>query len=204
MPPLIRLAALALFASPLAAADAVAASPAAWTLPPTIAAALDKAHVPSSSLALWVQPVDAAAPSWGWNPDFGVNPASVFKLATTSAALEMLGPAWTWKTGVLVTGPIRRGVLDGSVVIVGTGDPSLVMERVWLLLRQLRDAGVHEIRGDIVLDHSGFAPATRSAADFDNAPSEPYNVLPDALLMNFRSVTLSFQPDLEADRKSVV
>jgi D-alanyl-D-alanine carboxypeptidase/D-alanyl-D-alanine-endopeptidase (penicillin-binding protein 4) len=46
-----------------------------------------------------------------------------------------------------------------------------------------------------VLDHSGFAADLRTAADFDNAPSEPYNVLPDALLMNFRSVTLGFTPD---------
>ena len=194
---MIRPAALALFAAALACRAADAAPP-AWTLPPAIAAALEKAHVPANALALWVQPVDAAAPSWGWNPDFGVNPASVFKLATTSAALDTLGPAWTWKTGVFTTGRVHDGVLDGSVAIVGTGDPSLVMERVWLLLRQLRDAGVHEIHGDIVLDHGGFAPSARSAADFDNAPSEPYNVLPDALLMNFRAVTLSFQPDAAA------
>jgi len=194
---MIRLSAFALLATALAVGPARAAPP-AWTLPPAIAAALDKAHVPASALALWVQPVDAATPSWGWNPDFGVNPASVFKLATTSAALDMLGPAWTWKTGVFTTGPVRNGVLQGSVVIVGTGDPSLVMERVWLLLRQLRDAGVRDIRGDIVLDHTGFAAGTHSAGDFDNAPSEPYNVLPDALLMNFRSVTLSFQPDVAA------
>ena len=190
-----RLATLALLGTALAA-EAAPAAP--WTLPPTIAAALAKANVPASALALWVQPVDASTPSWGWNPDFGVNPASVFKLATTSAALETLGPAWTWKTRVLVTGPIRNGVLDGSVAIVGAGDPSLVMERVWLLLRQLRDAGVRDIRGDIILDHSGFAPSAHSAADFDNAPSEPYNVLPDALLMNFRAVTLTFQPDVQA------
>ena len=195
MPSLNRLAAFALAGITLAWPSADAAPTAAWTLPPTIAAALDQAHVPASALALWVQPVDAASPSWGWNPDFGVNPASVFKLATTSAALETLGPAWTWKTGVYVTGSVRNGVLDGSVAIVGGGDPSLVMERAWLLLRQLRDAGVRDIRGDIVLDHSGFAPSERSASDFDNAPSEPYNVLPDALLMNYRAVTLNFQPD---------
>ena len=99
---------------------------------------------------------------------------------------------------------MRNGVLKGSVVIVGSGDPSLVMERVWLLLRQLRDAGVRDIRGDIVLDHGAFAPDTRSPADFDNAPSEPYNVLPDALLMNYRSVTLSFQPDPAAHVAHVV
>ncbi len=194
-----RLAALALLAGALAdpARPAPASAP-PWTLPPAIATALDNAHVPASALALWVQPVDAATPSWGWNPDFGVNPASVFKLVTTSAALDRLGPAWTWKTGVYLTGPVRNGVLDGSVAIVGGGDPSLVMERVWLLLRQLRDAGVRDIRGDIVLDRSAFAAATRSPADFDNAPSEPYNVLPDALLMNFRAVTLSFHPDPSA------
>ena len=198
MPPLIRLATLAFLGTALASPRADAAPTATWTLPPTIAAALDKARVPASALALWVQPVDAASPSWGWNPDFGVNPASVFKLATTSAALETLGPAWTWKTGVHVTGTVRGGVLDGSVAIVGGGDPSLVMERAWLLLRQLRDAGVRDIHGDIILDHSGFAPGDRSPADFDDAPSEPYNVLPDALLMNYRAVTLSFQPDPQA------
>ncbi|HEY8972804.1 MAG TPA: D-alanyl-D-alanine carboxypeptidase/D-alanyl-D-alanine-endopeptidase [Burkholderiaceae bacterium] len=189
----LRLATLAFALAAIAAPPTVSAAP-AWALPPTIVAALDKAHVPPDALALWVQPVDASGPSWGWNPDFGVNPASVFKLVTTSAALDTFGPAWTWKTGVHVTGPVRNGVLDGSVVIVGSGDPSLVMERVWLLLRQLRDAGVRDIRGDIVLDHTAFAPSARSPADFDNAPSEPYNVLPDALLMNFRSVTLGFRP----------
>ena len=195
LPSPIRLAVLALLGTALAARAAPATQ---WTLPPAIAAALAQANVPASALALWVQPVDAASPSWGWNPDFGVNPASVFKLATTSAALETLGPAWTWKTGVYVTGPIRKGVLEGSVVIVGSGDPSLVMERVWLLLRQLRDAGVRDIHGDIVLDHGAFAPVAGSAADFDNAPSEPYNVLPDALLMNYRAVTLRFDPDAQA------
>ncbi|HYP33349.1 MAG TPA: D-alanyl-D-alanine carboxypeptidase/D-alanyl-D-alanine-endopeptidase [Burkholderiaceae bacterium] len=193
MPAKTRLAALALLTAACAALPARAAP--AWSLPPSVATALADAHVPQNALALWVQPVDAPAPSWGWNADFGVNPASVFKLVTTSAALDTLGPAWTWKTGVYVTGPVRNGVLEGSVAIVGSGDPSLVMERVWLLLRQLRDAGVRDIRGDIVLDHAGFAPSARSAADFDGAPSEPYNVLPDALLMNFRALTLSFHPE---------
>src|SRR4051812_20077893 len=162
LPFLNRLAVLALLGTTLAVG---AAPPAPWTLPPTIAGALAKADVPASALALWVQPVDAATPSWGWNPDFGVNPASVFKLATTSAALDRLGPAWSWKTPVYFTGTLRKGVLQGSVAIRGSGDPSLVLERVWLLLRQLRNAGVREIRGDIVLDHGAFAPAVRSAAE---------------------------------------
>ena len=155
-------------------------------------------------MAMWVQPVDADTPSWGLNPDVGMNPASVFKLATTGAALDLLGPAWSWKTPVWFTGPVRHGVLKGSLVIRGSGDPGLVMERVWLLLRQVRDAGVREIAGDIVLDHGAFAPSARSPADFDNAPSEPYNVQPDALLLNYKSVTLSFTPDAAAHVARVV
>ncbi len=181
--------------APARAADAIAPAPAAWSVPAPIAEALARARLPAGALALWVQPVDAAAPSWGVNPDAGMNPASVFKLATTAAALDLLGPAWRWKTPVAFTGPVRGGVLEGSLAIRGTGDPSLVLERAWLLLRQARDAGVREIRGDIVLDHAAFAPPARAPGDFDGAPAEPYNVLPDALLLNYKAVTLSFTPD---------
>ena len=200
------LAAVAAHAAPPSTAGA-ATEPShgpAWTLPPAIAGALARAHVPESAMAMWVQPVDADTPSWGLNPDVGMNPASVFKLATTGAALDLLGPAWSWKTPVWFTGPVRHGVLQGSLVIRGSGDPSLVLERAWLLLRQVRDAGVREVAGDIVLDHGAFAPSARSPADFDNTPSEPYNVLPDALLLNYKAVTLSFVPDAATHTARVV
>jgi D-alanyl-D-alanine carboxypeptidase/D-alanyl-D-alanine-endopeptidase (penicillin-binding protein 4) len=164
-------------------------------LPASVGEALAHAQVPRDALALWVQPVDGGAPLVQWNADRPMNPASVFKLATTSAALDLLGPAWTWKTAVGLTGPIERGVLRGSLVIRGDGDPSLVIERLWLLLRRVRDLGVQTIAGDIVLDHGAFAPPERSPADFDGEPAEPYNVQPDALLLNFKSVTLRFVPD---------
>jgi D-alanyl-D-alanine carboxypeptidase/D-alanyl-D-alanine-endopeptidase (penicillin-binding protein 4) len=197
--PHLRLACLASALLACLASPAAEPPPPAWKLPPAIAEALARAHVPPDAFALWVQPVDAAAPSWGVNADVGMNPASVFKLVTTSAALDVLGPAWSWKTPVWFTGAVdRRGVLHGSVAIRGSGDPSLVLERTWLLLRQVRGAGVREIRGDIVLDHGLFAPPARAPGDFDGAPSEPYNVLPDALLLNYKAVTLRFTPDADA------
>ena len=177
---------------------ALAAEPVAGLLPEPIAAALAQSRVPAQSFALWIQPVDAATPVWSLNGDAGMNPASVFKLATTSAALDTFGPAWSWKTQVAFTGPVRQGVLHGSLVIRGAGDPSLVQERLWLLLRQVRDAGVHSIDGDIVLDHGAFAPATRAPGDFDGAPLEPYNAQPDGLLMNYGALVLHFVPDRAA------
>jgi serine-type D-Ala-D-Ala carboxypeptidase/endopeptidase (penicillin-binding protein 4) len=173
----------------------VSAAACAQSLPAAVEAALKRAQLPASSLAAVVQEVDTGAPVLAWNEQQPVNPASLFKLVTTYAALDQLGPAWSWRTPVYFTGPLRDGVLDGSVAIEGRGDPKLVVERLWLMLRRLQQSGVRSIRGDIVLDHAFFAPAARAPADFDNEPNKPQNVQPDALLLNFKSVTYSFVPD---------
>jgi len=55
--------------------------------------------------------------------------------------------------------------------------------------------GVRDIRGDIVIDRSAFAVPEQSPADFDNEPLRPYNARPDALLLNYRSLLVSFTPD---------
>ena len=134
-----------------------------------------------------------------WRADANVNPASLMKLVTTGAALDLLGPAWVWSTDVWFVGRLRNagpdGLLEGDLVIKGNGDPKLVLERVWLLLRKIRQAGVREIRGDIVLDRNAFVVADRSAAEFDGEPLRPYNAQPDALLMNYKSVMLNFLPE---------
>ena len=95
---------------------------------------------------------------------------------------------------------MRDGVLDGSLVIHGSGDPTLVIERLWLLLRRVQQLGVREIRGDIVLDRSAFASAAERPGDFDGEPLRPYNVQPDALLLNYKSVIYGFVPDAGARR----
>ena len=175
----------------------VAALPArAEGLPPEVEQALQRAKVPEDALAVVVQELGGAAPPvLALNATKPVNPASLTKLLTTQAALDRLGPAWTWSTPVWLQGRVADGVLDGSLVIKGTGDPTLVLERVWLLLRRVQQSGVTEIRGDIVLDNSAFAVPEGNPAEFDNEPTRPYNVKPGALLLNYRSVTYTFVPD---------
>ena len=172
-----------------------AALAAARELPPEVEAALDRAQVPASAMVALAQEVDAPRPRLAWQPRAPVNPASLMKLYTTYAALEMLGPAWRWTTPVWLQGPVRDGVLDGNLVIKGSGDPTLVMERIWLMLRRVQQSGVREIRGDIVLDRSGFTLPEHDPAAFDAEPLRPHNVGPDALLLNYKSVTLTFAPD---------
>lgn len=172
-------------------------------LPPEVGAALRRARLPESALGAWVQGVDDTAPRLAWNERQLVNPASLFKLVTTYAALDQMGPAWSWRTPVLLTGPLQDGVLQGDLVIRGNGDPTLVWERVWLLLSRWRAAGLLEIQGDIVLDGSAFALPPGSAADFDGDATRPYNVRPDAALLNYKSLTLRLVPEPDRRRARV-
>ena len=180
-----------------AAAAAHAAEP-AGTLPAEVRTALKRAQLPPDALVAWVAelgPAGGATPRLRFRAAEPVNPASLMKLFTTGAALELLGPAWTWSTPVLATGPVEAGVLQGDLVVQGRGDPTLVIERLWLLLRQLQQRGVHEVRGDIVLDDAAFAPSTQAAGEFDGEPLKPYNVQPDALMLNQKTLQLAFVPD---------
>ncbi len=172
----------------------------AQTLPPEVEAQLARAKVPREALAAIV--VDAApllagkqAPLLSYRAGTAMNPASVMKLVTTYAGLELLGPAYTWNTPVYVDGPISNGVLQGNLVIQGRGDPKLVLERLWLLLRRVQGLGIKTITGDILLDRSAFAVSAPNPADFDGEPLRPYNASPDALLLNYKSVVMTFVPN---------
>lgn len=168
---------------------------AAQPLPPEVDAALAAAELPRDAVVMLVAPAEGGAPRVAHRADAPVNPASITKLTTTFAALDLLGPTFTWNTPVYFDGPVRDGVLQGNLVIKGQGDPKLVVERLWLLLRRVQAAGVRSIAGDIVLDRSAFAIPARDPAAFDGEPLRPYNVAPDALLVNFKAVTLTFTPD---------
>ncbi|MBC7778928.1 MAG: D-alanyl-D-alanine carboxypeptidase/D-alanyl-D-alanine-endopeptidase [Proteobacteria bacterium] len=164
-------------------------------LPTSVASALARAGIPEAATGVVVQSLDAREPTVALNADTVMNPASTIKLLTTYAALELLGPAFTWRTEILTAAEQRGEVLDGDLLIRGAGDPRLTQEAFWLLLRTLRARGIREIRGDVVLDRSAFAIETREASVFDNEPARPYNTPPDALLINFRAVMVRLLPD---------
>jgi len=162
-----------------------------------VAQTLAATRIPASGVSALVQEVGAPRALLSVNAAVAMNPASVMKLVTTYAALELLGPAYRWKTEAYTTGPVREGVLDGELVLKGYGDPKLDLEAFWILLRALRGKGLRDIRGDLVLDRSHFERAPGDAARFDGDAFRPYNVLPDALLVNFKSLRFAFMPEPE-------
>jgi D-alanyl-D-alanine carboxypeptidase/D-alanyl-D-alanine-endopeptidase (penicillin-binding protein 4) len=184
---------------------------AAEPLPADIAQALARAGVPVASVAMVVTPLPAPAspeparsasapaqlpvPRLAWQADVPMNPASVMKLVTTSAALDLLGPDYLWKTRVFTQGSVQDGVLRGNLLIQGGGDPKLVRERIEDLLRAIREQGVRRVEGDILLDSSVFNLPPHDPAAFDDDPLRPYNAGPDGLLLNFKALLFKFFPD---------
>lgn len=168
-------------------------------LPASVDAALQRAKIPREAVAFYVAEAEGRSnPRLAWREREGMNPASVMKLVTTYAALDLLGPAYVWRTPVYLGGPVDNGNLQGNLYLQGRGDPKLVMERLWLLLRRLQGMGVKTIAGDIILDRTAFALPAHDAAAFDGEPFRPYNVAPDALLLNYKSAVMTLVPDERA------
>ena len=106
---------------------------AAEALPPKVDQALRQAAIPRDALSVVVIPLGAGTPKTArllHQADVSRNPASLMKLVTTSAALALLGPAFTWRTPVAVDGVVRDGVLLGHVYLRGQGDPKSGVEQV--------------------------------------------------------------------------
>jgi serine-type D-Ala-D-Ala carboxypeptidase/endopeptidase (penicillin-binding protein 4) len=187
----------------------VATVSAAAELPAVVAHALQAAAIGPEAVGIYVQQADAAS---GFNTNSNITninrkplaaanasqaflPASTMKLLTTDAALELLGPTFAWKTEAYVDGSQSGDVLQGDLIFKGSGDPTLVLEKFWLFLRQLRAAGIRDIRGNLVLDRSVFEESFHDAGSFDDEPLKPYNVGPDALLLNYKTFGFHFMPD---------
>jgi D-alanyl-D-alanine carboxypeptidase/D-alanyl-D-alanine-endopeptidase (penicillin-binding protein 4) len=164
-------------------------------LPRPVARAFLDAGVPLTHVAVLVQRVDVPRPLFWHQPDVPMNPASTMKLVTTFAALELLGRDYRWRTEAYLGGDLVDGTLHGDLVLKGHGDPKITVEHWRQLIADLRAKGLERIEGDLVLDRSHFGLTAHDPAAFDAEPLRPYNVGPDALLVNFKTVRFAFEPN---------
>lgn len=162
-------------------------------LPGELDASLREAGISPDSLALWVAPVEGGTPVLEHQPNRAMSPASVMKLFTSQAALDLLGPGHVWKTRAWLSGPVHEGRLDGDVFIAGSGDPDLTWDRLGQWLRDWRSRGLREIRGDLLVDR--LLISNSREPDFDEAPHRAYNARPDAFLVHFGALALSLRPE---------
>lgn len=166
----------------------------ASALPERVQLVIDGHDLPASSFSFYVREIGADAPLLSVNADRPMNPASAMKTITTLAALESLGPAYTWQTELYALGPIEDGVLHGDLLMKGGGDPFLVEDQLRSMLKSLQRAGVEHVEGNLVLDGSYFDPSVEDGDLIDNQAGRSYNTWPNAVIANFQSMTFYFYP----------
>lgn len=164
------------------------------SLPAVVQAVVDGHALPASSYGFQVREVGADDALLSVNADASLNPASTIKTVTTLAALDTLGPAYTWQTELYALGPVVDGTLQGDLLMRGTGDPFLVEEQLRGMLKVLRRSGIQRISGNLVLDGSHFDPSVVEQDNIDNQAGRAYNTEPHAVIANFQTVTFYFYP----------
>ncbi len=155
------------------------------SLPTDVSNILNKHKLPNDSLSVYIKEIDAIAPLLTYKINEPRNPASVMKLVTTLAGLELLGPNHQWKTNFYTDGKVQGDTLNGNIVIEGGGDPFFVRENFWHALHSIQAKGLKNINGDLIIDNSLYAQETGNPGDFDKRPYRAYNAFPDAALLNF-------------------
>jgi D-alanyl-D-alanine carboxypeptidase/D-alanyl-D-alanine-endopeptidase (penicillin-binding protein 4) len=168
------------------------AAGAAVPVPAVIEQVMTAQALPASAVSFVIVDPDSGRVIMSQNPATPRSPASTIKTVTTFAALDMLGPAFTWQT--------RAFIHDGNLILQGGGDPYITLERWWSFVQGLRATGLKSIQGDIVIDNTAFALPPEDPGAFDGRPNRTYNVLPDALMVNFQSIdfTLAANADTRA------
>jgi D-alanyl-D-alanine carboxypeptidase/D-alanyl-D-alanine-endopeptidase (penicillin-binding protein 4) len=118
--------------------------------------------------------------------DLSLPPASVAKSVTALYALDRLGPNFRYRTRVLATGPVVGGIVQGDLVLVGAGDPTLQTDQLGDLAAALAAAGIKGITGRYLTWEAALPRIDR--IDADQPVQVGYNPAIGGLNLNFNRV----------------
>ena len=181
-----------------------AAAQSAPGAPQSVVQSIAAQRLPANAVSLTVVDPDTGKAVFSMNEGTPRSPASTIKVLTTYASLDILGPAYTWRTRAFVRGELNAGTLDGDLVLQGGGDPFMTLERWWSFARALRTKGLRTIHGNIIVDDTLFTLDETDSGAFDGRPHRNYNVLPDALMVNFQSIEFRLLPNTATRRVEII
>lgn len=146
------------------------------------------------------------------NADGLLSVASNNKLATTAAALDLLGPDFQFRTTVCAVGRIVRGTLEGDLLVVGRGDPSISGRfhegKTTAVLEKWADAvaaaGIKTVRGGILADDTYFDHQHHHPMWPEAQQTAWYCASVSALSFNDNCVLLTVKPGAKRDAPAIV
>lgn len=167
----------------------------------------EKHGVPLDSIAAVLVFPDGTR--WSHRGSAPMAPASNMKLVTAAAALDLLGPEFRFETDLWRTGTIRRGVLEGDLIVVGRGDPGISGRysdgdpfgevRRWSGL--LQELGIERVAGRVRADDTYFEGPVRLEEWPRNQLHRWYCAPSGALNLNDNCVDVHIEP--AADRQRI-
>jgi D-alanyl-D-alanine carboxypeptidase/D-alanyl-D-alanine-endopeptidase (penicillin-binding protein 4) len=167
------------------------------TLLGEMARILEKPYLKGAEVGGLIWNLETGKDLWAHHANLPINPASVQKVITTLTVLEHLGPKTILKTQVRHDGAFENGVINGNLYLVGAGDPSMVIERLWKLAVDVRAEGVEQVTGDLVVDASILGdghtiPGWPGGTDSEKSPA--YEAPISGFPLNYNSVAIVIRP----------
>ena len=128
-----------------------------------------------------------------WNADKSFIPASLIKIFSAGALLELLSPSLTFSTHFMALQKIQKGILNGDLYLRGGGDPAFVSESLWNLVNNLTRTGLKKVTGHLIVDASLFDQQKRGPRLAFSSHSS-YDAPVSALSFNWNTVTIYLRP----------
>ena len=164
-------------------------------LPAPVVDAILASGLPPSSFGMYAQEVIGERTLVALNEERPYSMASTTKVVTALAALDLLGPFYRWRTSAFALGTLANGKLVGDLLIVGGGNAQLTSAELQAWFGRMREQGLREIDGDIVLDRFAFQ---LSSADHARTPAQsadqPRHVWPAALTLDEGLLGVTVEP----------
>lgn len=163
---------------------------------------LSRDDVASATVGVCILAGDTGDILYEKNGEVPLKPASCNKLQTTAAALHFLGPDYTYKTSLKITGKIRNKMLEGNIIVSGSGDPSIsgrygkdksdntAIFRDWA--KALRQMGIEKIEGNVVGDDDYFGDDTFGQGWSPNSRGNWFSAEVSALSFNDNCVDVTW------------